>query len=685
MQLVKAFFDDYDLLRVKVDKRHYQGKINEFFIIDQNNKYIKTKLINTEDHKAYVIYELKFEYDLLIGSKYYLITNNYAKTIIDYRFIVKTKKFNREFFYNSDLGSIVIDNKTTFRLWAPTAANVYLKLYENDTFKIIKLNRTNRGVFEIEIPDNLDGRSYNYLVEQVGVTNEVVDPYAKAKTPNTLRSIVVDFNKLKYSKVSLDKKVSKLNNMFIYELSVADYTSAKYGFKHPHKFAGLVEAGVTDKKGNPIGLDHLKNLGVSHVQILPILDFATKDELNPDKFYNWGYDPLTYFSVEGSYVEDIYNHQAQIQEVRAMVNGFHDAGIRVVLDVVYNHVYDIELVVFDKIIPYYFYRFNQDFTYSQGSMFVDIDTKQTMVQKFLVDNIKYLVKEFDVDGFRFDLMGIIDCDTIEKMYYEARQIKDDIILYGEGWSNNTNLLHQEKCTIENDSKHAYISFFNDYFRDNIVGQSWSGSDMKGYALGDVTKLTYAIDVLKGKHANHFITPWQSLNFIECHDGYTLADKVVKETGSLNKDLAAMAMAMLILSQGILFMHQGQEFLKSKNMLDNTYNDNSGLNLIEWKKLDQEKDYFELIKKLLKFRKENSDLFFDSLDEIESKVKIFPYFGAIIYEVNGNSRYRYIFNNSGRDLDISKFKYSKVIVTNGDLDSLNNEDLMLNNTFAIFKI
>ena len=685
MQLVKAFFDDYDLVRVKIDKRHYQGKASEFFIIDSNNKYIKTKVVNLEDHKSHVIYELKFEHDIKIGERYYLISNNYAKTIIQYRFIVKTKKFNRDYFYSGDLGSIVSSNKTTFRLWAPTAENVYLKLTKDTEPAIHRLARKEAGVFEIEFKENLDGAKYTYLVELANETNEVVDPYGKAKTANTTHSIVVDFSKLPNQKIKLNKKVEKIADMFIYELSVYDYSDAKYGFKNPHKFKGLIEKGLVDKKGNPIGLDHLEALGVSHVQLMPILDFATKDEANPDRFYNWGYDPLTYFSFEGSYIQDLENHHAQIQEVREMVNGFHKSGIRVVLDVVYNHVYDLELVVFDKIVPHYFYRFNKDLTYSQGSMFVDIDTKQTMVQKFLVDNVKYLVKEFDVDGFRFDLMGIIDCDTMERMYFESKQLKDDIVLYGEGWNNNTNLEHKEKCTIENDAKHAYISFFNDYFRDNIVGQSWSGSNLKGYALGDITKLNYAMDVLKGKHAEHFVTPWQSINFIECHDGFTLADKTVKEIGELNKDNALVAMAMLILGQGILFMHQGQEFLKSKNNLDNTYNDGSGVNQIDWKKLEQEKPYFEMVKKLIKFRKDNHDLFFDGFEDISKKVNLYSYFGALVYEINGNAKYRYIFNNSGRDLDIAKLKFSKVVLTNGDLESINNEDLILNNTFAIFKI
>ena len=685
MQLVKAFFDDYDLIRVKVDKRHYQGNVDAFFIIDKNNNYIKTKISNIEDHKTYVIYEVKFDHNLIVGENYYLTSEHYAKTAIVYRFIVKTKKFNRDFYFDGELGSSVKNNQTTFRLWAPTASNVYLKLYNENDFEISKLTRNKSGVFELTIIKNLDGFKYNYLVELIDATNEVVDPYGKAKTPNTTRSIVVDFNKLNNQKFSIKKPIEKINEMFIYELSVYDYTDQSFGFKNPHKFGGLVEKGLKDKPGNPIGLDHLVKLGVSHVQLMPILDFATKDETQPDRFYNWGYDPLTYFSFEGSYVKNLDNHLAQIQEVKDMVNEFHKSGIRVVLDVVYNHVYDLEMVVFDKIVPYYFYRFNQDFTYSQGSMFVDIDTKLTMVQKFLVDNVKYLVKEIDIDGFRFDLMGIIDCDTMEKMYFESRQIKEDVIFYGEGWSNNTNLMHKEKCTMENDSKHAYISFFNDYFRDNVVGQSWSGSNLKGYALGDNTKINYAIDVMKGKHAEHFITPWQSINFIECHDGFTLADKVNKELGVLDKSSAEVAIAMLILAQGVLFMHQGQEFLKSKNMIDNTYNNNTGVNQIDWKSLKNEANFFDLVKKLITFRKSNHDLFFDSFEEISNKVNIYSYFGAIIYEVNGANKFRYIFNVSGRDLDISKFEYSKLILTSGDLEMINEDDLIINNSFAIFKI
>ena len=686
MQLIKAFFDDYDLVRVKIDKRHYQGIAQEFHIVDESNRFIDTKIIETKEHNTYFWYTLKFEHNLIIGDKYSIVDNNFGRTLIDYRFIVKTKKFNRDHNYNDELGSIVKGNKTIFRLWAPTATEVILKVFNKNETRIDKMFRNENGVFELTINENLDGRMYRYLIDVNGMINEVVDPYGKAKTPNTLHSIVVDFSKLDNKKVKLNKKITKLADMFIYELSVYDYSDALFGFKYPHKFKSFTEKGLKDKAGNPIGIDYLKSLGVSHVQLQPILDFATKDELNPDRFYNWGYDPLTYFSFEGSYISDPSNHQFQIQEVREMVNSFHQEGIRVILDVVYNHVYDLEIVVFDKIIPYYFYRYNSDLTYSKGSMFVDIDTKQVMVQKFLTDNVKYLVKEFDVDGFRFDLMGIIDCDTMERMFYECKQIKDDVVFYGEGWSNSTNLDFKEKCTMENDSKHAYISFFNDYFRDNIVGQSWHGSYLKGYALADITKAYYVADVLKGKHDNHFYTPWQSINFIECHDGLTLADKISKENGKLDKAMGLMAMAMLILAQGILFIHQGQEVLKSKNMLDNTYNNNSGINIIDWNRFELEKEYLNQVKQLIKFRKDNHDLFFDSIEEVEKNVNIYPYFNAIIYEVKGkSSSYRYIFNSSGRDLDISKFSFDKIVFTNGEASIIKSEDLILNNTFAIFKI
>jgi pullulanase len=686
MQLIKAFFDDYDLIRVKLDKRHFQGKAQEFYIIDETNNFINTQISEIQEFNTYFLYTLKFESNIAIGKKYTLADNYFGRALIEYRFIVKTKRFNREFNYNKELGSIVEKNKTTFRLWAPTANEVILKLFDKNETRIMKLNRQESGIFELSVNENLDGYLYRYLVDVNGSINEVVDPYGKAKTPNTIHSIVVDFSKLEHEKIELKSKVNKLADMFIYELSVYDYSDEKFGFKYPHKFKSFSETGLKDKSGNPIGIDYLKQLGVSHVQLQPILDFATKDEIYPDRFYNWGYDPLTYFSFEGSYVTNPFNHKLQIMEVREMVNSFHKAGIRVVLDVVYNHVYDLEIVVFDKIIPYYFYRYNPDFSYSQGSMFVDIDTKQVMVQKFLTDNVKYLVKEFDIDGFRFDLMGIIDCDTMDRMYHESKQIKDDVIFYGEGWNNSTNLEHKEKCTMENDSKHAYISFFNDYFRDNVAGQSWSHSMLKGYALGDVTKSYYVADVLKGKHDNHFYTPWQSINFIECHDGLTLADKIRKENGKLDKNNGLMAMAMLILGQGILFIHQGQEILKSKNMLDNTYNNNSGVNIINWDMFEQEKTYLNQVKELIKFRKDNSDLFFNSIEDVEKNVNIYSYFNAIIYEVNGKkNNYRYIFNNSGRDLDISKFSFDKIVFTNSDAKMIESEDLILNNSFAIFKL
>ncbi|MCD8511355.1 MAG: type I pullulanase [Bacillus sp. (in: Bacteria)] len=389
-----------------------------------------------------------------------------------------------------------------------------------------------KGIWSLYVEGDWHGAEYEYEITVNGEKHIVNDPYTKALLPNSSKGVVVNSTALDHLDNSGKKPIIKnLQDSIIYELHVRDATvSNDSGVVQKGKFLGLTESGTVTSTGYSTGLSYLEELGVTHIQLLPINDFARVDELNPGQDYNWGYDPLYYQVPEGSYSCYPEDPLSRIDECKKMIEALHQEGLGVIIDVVYNHVYIWEESSFEKIVPGYYFRYFEDGSMSNGTgVGNDIATERKMVRKFILDTIDYWLKEFNVDGFRFDLMGIIDIDTLTEIQLRCNQESRPIMLLGEGWDLNTALPTERRATSFQSHQLPGIRFFNDFFRDTLKGNNFDVHDV-GYVNGKGRFIERLPQLVSGSANEEFgqifvgeVT--QTVNYVECHDNHTLWDKL----------------------------------------------------------------------------------------------------------------------------------------------------------------
>ena len=524
-----------------------------------------------------------------------------------------------------DLGSTYYPDYTSFKVWAPTALEVKVRITKNHESVSYSMTRTEHGVFCLYLAGDYDNCEYVYLVRHHDSFISALDPYAYSSSANGRSSIIIDLNKCH---VDLNRKyLQPLNNKtdaIIYEVSVRDFTMYENcRSKHKGKFAGISETALLTKHGNSAGLDYLVDLGITHLQLLPIFDFATVDENNQELLYNWGYDPAQYNVPEGSYCTDPNDGYSRVLECKKMIAKVHRQGIRVVMDVVYNHMYDVNASAFERIVPGYYFRRNPDDTLSNGSWCGnDLDSCKYMVRKYIIDMSRRWQSFYGVDGYRFDLMGIIDIDTINQVYSICHAYDDSFMVYGEGWNMPTNLPDDQKAMQFNHYMMPHISFFNDEFRDVVKGGSSDGVLVnKGFVTGNLYETERARNVLTA--CNRYTTPDQSINYVECHDNATVFDKLyisnVEEglNGILNRQKNLTIVTLI--AQGVPFIHAGQEFYRTKGGIGNSYNSPDNINSINWDFRDIYKEDVEDIKKIIQLRKDNKCFRYATTEEIEANV------------------------------------------------------------------
>ncbi len=400
------------------EKYHYeQAKVA---IYDADGNAVAFNLINKTSHYKVITYELELVNPFVLGSNYKVSLQNFGQVPLNVSEATTWPTFDKDYFYSGELGPIYTKEQTTFRLWAPLASRVILKYRHphEEQFLYRKLKRIENGVYEYVLKGDQEGLPYTYLVLNNGVEEEVSDPYAKSSGPNARHSYVIDLNKLAYDfKEDKLPKFSKPSEAIIYETSIRDQTvDERTDIVHKATFYGMSEKGRKVKGVYPAGFDYLKSLGITHLQLMPVFDFETVDEVNKWDSYNWGYDPQQYFILEGSYARDPYDPYNRIKDFQMMVDTYHEAGIRIVLDAVFNHVYNYETSYFEKIVPNYYFRKTSEGIISNGSgVGNDFATERPMNSRFILDIVRYFVTTFGIDGFRFDLMGLIDSATIKNI------------------------------------------------------------------------------------------------------------------------------------------------------------------------------------------------------------------------------------------------------------------------------
>lgn len=546
-------------------------------------------------------------------------------------------EIDEKYAYNGDdLGAVYSKEKTVFKLWAPLAESVSVHLYHTCTdekpYRNLPMQKGADGVWVKEVFGNLDGVYYTYLVTNDGIEQETIDIYARSAGVNGAMGMVLDTAALNPAGWDSQDyvKLEHYTDACLYELHIRDFSIDPSGnFCYKGRFLAFIEQGLINAGGDSVGIDHLKEMGITHVHLMPAFDYATVDESNLRKpQFNWGYDPQNYNVPEGSYSTDPFNGKTRVAEFKRMVYALHRAGIGVVMDVVYNHTYYTADSCFTKTFPKYYYRQwdNNPDLYSNGSgCGNELATERAMVRKYIIDSLVYWMTEYKIDGFRFDLMGLYDKDTINEAYRRLHEINPNVILYGEGWTGgDTPLPWESRCMKLNARSTPDVAFFSDDFRDTVKGNNFENKQ-RGYVNGAHGSEDFVREIMSGRIPHPQLpnltkyawtdSPCQTVNYVEAHDNLTLWDKLyyTNSTEPVEKRarMDKLAAAMVFLAQGIPFIQAGQEFLRSKPFPGgmafdhNSYKSPDPINSIKWNRKSEAKNVCDYYKGLIALRKAHS--------------------------------------------------------------------------------
>lgn len=621
---MKAYAVAFDEIRVYLSKGYYNGISSQFYIKNiENDELIPLNGDSLNNSSQDGFQEYVFHTNFTMGKVYKVVDAYGLSCYLDFSKLSMCEEFDELYFYDhNDLGNQYTKEKTTFKVWAPLATGVILKVMKwNGETELFPMKRQKKGVYFVEVCEDLELEQYVYLIRHTNSYEVTLDPYAYSSSSNGRASIIVDLEKVPCRQFDLPV-LEKMTDMVIYETSVRDFSmSSTSGMKNKGKFLAFTELNTSTDSGNPTGLDYLSCLGITHLQLMPIADFATVDEKNPLELYNWGYDPLAYNVTEGSYVTDPDDGYMRMTEAQRMVEALHSRGIRVVMDVVFNHMHDVNINALERTVPYYFFRRNEDGSLSNGSWCGnDLNTTALMCRKYILDMCRRWQVLYGIDGFRFDLMGIIDQETMKLVDAQGKALDPSFVVYGEGWNMPTALDEEMRTTIQNNLKTPYIGFFNDFFRDTLRGTNQM--ETKGYFSGDTYKTNDAMKAIC--NLDMFAKITQSINYVECHDNATCYDKLqisnYDESEKIRKRRSRLMMAAVILSQGVPFLHSGQEFFRTKGGLSNTYNAGDQVNALDWNRKDMEIDTTQFVQFLIHLRKNNPCFRYGSYDMIRKNVK-----------------------------------------------------------------
>lgn len=564
------------------------------------------------------------------------------------------------YYEGNDLGVLWSPEKTTVKIWAPTAHAIELRLYKDgqigEAFHKTNLQPESNGIWSTSLKGDYEGKFYTLRINDGDWLDEVPDMYARCVGLNGKRGMIYNSQKTNPENWNSDKgpALQSFTDAIIYETHVRDFTvAANSGIAYKGKYLGFTEEHT--KKGISTGIAHIKELGITHIHLLPVADFVTVDEEKPLEKYNWGYDPHHFNALEGSYSTNPADGTIRIREFKKLVKSLHDNGIGVVLDVVYNHTYYAKESVFNQTVPGYFYRQKPDGSFANASgCGNEIASERSMVRKYIVDSLKYWAAEFHIDGFRFDLMGIYDIETMRTIRDELNQIKPGILLYGEGWAADQSPMPENQRAVKNNiSQLPGIAAFNDDFRDALKG-GHGNKKSKGFVSGlelreEAVKFgviaatghpQIVYDYVESSKHSWAAEPSQCINYVSCHDNYTLWDKlkmsVPKATDAELRKMVKLAGALILTSQGIPFLHAGVDFCRTKNGDGNSYKSPDAVNQIDWERKEKYTDVFEYYKKLIQLRKNHPEFRMRATADISRNLNFCTQYqlGVVSYCIHG---------------------------------------------------
>lgn len=634
---MSAYLERFNVIHVHVAKQYYGGVIEQFYLKNMlTQELIPTRIVYDYEQEQEHIYQLMVD-NLYLGTPFTVLNNHGLSCALETKGVVNDPMFDHLFAYDGDdLGPTYTPEQTVFKVWSPTSHAVKLQYQLHGTIKTVEMERKTQGIYSVVIHQDMEGARYTYWVSNGDNCLKTTDPYAYASTANGVESVVV--NPKKFHRIlKMSFPLKKKTDAVIYEVSVRDFTSSKsINSRYRRQFLGMVEKGLVTKHNQLAGFDYLIDLGITHVQLMPVFDFATIEETKPDLFYNWGYDPSQINVPEGSYCTDIKDPYSRINEVIDMVNRLHLAGLRVTMDMVVNHVYDVNSSSLERLVPGYYFR-NDDFGHISNGTFCsnDINSECFMVRKYIVDMCKRWQSIYGMDGYRFDLMGILDIETVNQVHHEISKKDPNCLIYGEGWNMNTMLPDDHKAMLDNQAQMPHISFFNDQYRDTLKGTTFSNDHVQlGYLSGNTELFEEAKAVICNAHK--FTLPSQSINYVECHDNATVYDylkEILDEDEETRLKRQKLLNTAVILSQGVPFLHCGQEFARTKLGVHNSFNSPDSVNQVDWDRKDEMIDQVCYVKTLLKLRRKNNGFRYSTREEIEKNVKIEHLSnGAMLYAI-----------------------------------------------------
>lgn len=603
--------------------------------------------------------------------------------------IFDTQEFNDQYYYNGALGALYSPDKTEFRVWAPTASEVVLNIFKeglgDNRLDSIKMESAEKGTWVYVMDGDQNGLYYTYIVTVDGKENEVVDPYAKAVGANGLRGMVIDLKSTDPEGFRDTPRPAfggcTPTDAVVYETHVRDFSNhPSSDSKYPGKFLAFTETGKKLPDGTPIGVDHLKDLGITHVQLLPSYDYYTVDETKPENpQFNWGYDPLNYNVPEGSYSTNPYDGNVRINEYKQMVKALHENGIRVIMDVVYNHTMFGEESYINMTVPHYYHRTREDGTFYDGSACCnETASDRPMCRKYIVDSIVHWASEYMLDGFRFDLMGVHDIVTMNEIRAELNKIDPTIIVYGEGWTGGECGIPDELRALKRNAKqYPGVGAFSDDIRDGVKGHVFELTE-RGFVNGapnfeETIKFSVVgctdypgIDMGKVSYSDEAwaAAPTQAVNYVEAHDNLTIWDKLAtsnpEDDEATRIKMDKLAVGIVFTAQGIPFIQFGQDFLRTKyneaigGFDENSYCSPDSVNNIDWNRKAEYKDAFNYYKGLIAFRKAHKSLRFTETAQVAANLKFIDCTepNMVAYTISasedGDSRDILVVYNANRD-------------------------------------
>jgi len=651
-----AYLDEMNIITIILPYNYHEGNSSTFSLQDNHHKS-PLQLLDRILLKDAVKYSCRTNTESIIGKQFWVIDEHNGKTDLQIGAVIRTEAFDQAFYYNGILGAAYNKTETIFRLWAPTATKVQLKLIEVEKEKteIYQMERKKQGVWQFTVHKDVEKFHYSFLVCVNLEWKEAVDPYAVSVSINGNYGIIVDMNKTKMNKPPLPP-FDHPTDAIIYETHIRDFTIHRNsGITRKGTYLGAGELNTVGIDGTLTGLSYVKEFGITHIEFLPVHDFYGINEENPHQNYNWGYNPLYFNAPEGSYSSNPTEPYTRINELKAMIHSFHSEGLRVIIDVVYNHVYIREQSSFEKIVPGYFFRFNEYGIPSNGTgVGNDFASERLMARKFILDSVDFWLREYEIDGFRFDLMGILDTQTMNDVRKKVDSIDSTVLIIGEGWDLNTPLPIGNKANIHNQKSLPRISQFNDWFRDTVKGSTFNLYD-RGYALGNEYYFEVAKQVLAGsigidmKENGIFCSPIQSVNYVESHDNHTLWDKISVFTPIITSEIMQryhrLATTIVLLAQGIPFLHSGQEFFRTKKGIGNSYSSPDEINQLDWDRKNQFSANVEYIKGMITIRKAHRAFRFHLRAQIVKHMKFLPLkkpiIGYVLYDVGEYGSWKHI--------------------------------------------